>query len=327
MRRSTLALAVVSALLLAGCPEDTAAPVDVVLDPPPPGAGLQLSIPPFDVPRGTEVQDCYYMRVPGAPGTVYNVNRFEAAMNPGSHHMNLFRVSEAWATDNGVSDGEKRDCWAPLPLAADTMSLIFNNQQEADDLTSGRSNWQLPTGVALKLTAGEWVMMQTHYVNAATQMTPLRGKVLVNLHTIATATNEMCAMFANNRSIRLPPREPSSFTTTCTIPVASHIVGLAGHFHSRGERFTISTYDPAAGLGAGRLLYENTSWSEPPFTTWSTEAEAPALGPMQGFEYTCDFFNDTDTEMIFGPHVENQEHCNLFAYFYPCPPDGVVYCF
>src|SRR5258708_5315999 len=86
-------------LFVVGCQQD----VDVMLAPPAAGMGFQLSTPRFAVASGSEVQDCYYMQVPnGADGmpTTWAIHRFEVAQNRGSHHMNLFRASDAWVAAN-----------------------------------------------------------------------------------------------------------------------------------------------------------------------------------------------------------------------------------
>jgi hypothetical protein len=66
-------------------------------------------------------------------------------------------------------------------------------------------------------------------------------------------------------------------------------------------------------------------WSEPPFTVLQSPVMVPANG---GLIYTCAYRNDTDFPITFGPHVEYEEHCNLFAYYYPADPDTRArYCF
>ena len=166
-------------------------------------------------------------------------------MNTGSHHMNLYRALPVYVTEQGLVDGQRFDCFAPLPLDPEHVQLIFNNQTTVDNTTDGKVVWQLPPDVGLELTVGEMLILQTHYVNATTQVTPLHGKVLVNFHHTerTAATQTMCAMFANNRSIRMPPRENYEATTTCAVPMEVHVVGLGGHFHSRGTDFTIRKWD------------------------------------------------------------------------------------
>lgn len=348
-------------VLAAGCNNE----IDVTLTPPAAGTGFQLSTPRYMVPTGTEIQDCYYVQVPnGADGnpTTWAIHRFEVAQNRGSHHMNLFRASDAWVATNMPTAADAttpHPCFTPLPLMPDQLSLVLNNQTEVEDTAGGATNWELPPNVALQLHSGEWLVLQTHYVNATTQTTPIAGHVLINFHSIVpdTSTQYMCSLFANNRSIMLPPHSPYAATTTCAVPHGScamghgacatdancamttpgdtctpnpdvHVVGLAGHFHSRGTKFTIRKWDGTSMVpGTGAQLYESTSWNHAPFATWSTEADAPLLHAGEGFDYTCEFFNDTDTTMVFGPHVETQEHCNVFAYYYPCVQPNVIYCF
>jgi hypothetical protein len=50
--------------------------------------------------------------------------------------------------------------------------------------------------------------------------------------------------------------------------------------------------------------------------------------PRGALYYRCVFDNPTDFPITFGPHVEYEEHCNLFAYYYPVDPDARArYCF
>ena len=79
---------VLAVLLLAACPGPQ--PSDVKLDPPPEGKGFQLKIEPFEVADGQESQRCYFFTVPSDVPVF--VSSFHIAQNPGTHHMNVFRV-------------------------------------------------------------------------------------------------------------------------------------------------------------------------------------------------------------------------------------------
>src|SRR5262245_66317725 len=55
--------------------------------------GFHFATPVFEVPQGDEVQDCYFMNMPDLNnGQDYRVDRVRLGSNPGSHHMNVFRV-------------------------------------------------------------------------------------------------------------------------------------------------------------------------------------------------------------------------------------------
>src|SRR5262249_23384608 len=171
-----------------------------------------------------EVQDCYYFSVPiGAPMDVHEI---EVALNPGSHHMNLFRFVGA---SSGHTDGEvQHGCWDAV--AFESWDLVFNSQ------TTGKVNWTLPAGVSHHLEPGEMFMLQTQYVNASTQKTrPGPGKVVANFYQAspADAQYRLGSMFANNRSIRLEPGQMTAATAQCLVPHDVKFVAMSGHFHSR----------------------------------------------------------------------------------------------
>ena len=279
----------------------------------PPAQGVQIGTPAFDVPAGTEVQRCYYFKLPS--NRDLDVTLIQIRYLAGSHHMNLFQSNQ------DVVDHDE-DCW---------MKVNFSSAENPNgwDLIAGSQStsldWQLPPGVAFHLPAHRQLMLQTHYVNAATQATPdAKGRVKVNLVAEpdpSKITAHMGTMFANNVNINIPPRSERSFSTTCGMSSGVHIAALTGHFHSRGRTFSVNVAPD--GKTAGEEIYRSRAWSEPPFTVLDQPKEVPAGG---GLYYTCDFKNDTDQTFTFGPHVETQEHCNLFAYFYPSF-DHDRYCF
>lgn len=324
---------VVSACSLAGCPEvhpsdggdagdaseDTPF-VPPVLAPPPPGQGIQLRVT-FEVPPGTEQQRCWRFRLP--TDSDLEVVRYEVAYNTGSHHMNLFRVLPSLEPtvhlqpETGL-EGEGESCFNAVDFAA--YDLVVGSQTE-------RMDWRLPEGVAYRLHAGSAMLLQSHFVNASSQRTPGdRAEVLVNLWTApdpSAIRNHLGTMFANNRAINLPPRQMSRFSTVCALPSGGTVVAMTGHFHSRGKVFTVNHSED--GETPGEQCYRSSAWAEPPFSVLEHPLTVP---PNGGLYYTCEFFNGTDFPITFGPHVEFEEHCNLFAYYYPVDPDARArYCF
>jgi hypothetical protein len=298
----------------------------VTLDPPAsPEAGWQFDIPLFPVDAGQEIQDCYFVEVP------YDVpvfaSKITVAQNLGSHHMNIFRVKTQKALygkpGEKVSGGEcwKSPNWSDWPL-------VMNMQ------LPGVTDWELPAGVAHRFEPHELLMIQTHFVNATTQKSPVGGKVAVNFDRIADdkVTDELGTVFATNQNIQICPGEMNkTFETTCKFvkdkPVT--IVAANGHFHSRGKQFTISAWDQITG--AGDQFYQSTVWDEPPFDR-DLHVTIP---PNGGISYTCEFSVPPDACgdetkqccFTFGGHVETQEHCNAFVYYYPRRDDTDVNCF
>jgi hypothetical protein len=297
-------------------PESETLPQDVTLPDPGPD-GFQIGTDIIDVAPGAETQQCYFFEVPF--DRPVDVHRITLAQNIGSHHMNVFRVKSVVNLDGApgevVKDGEcwKSPNWADWPIVANSQS-------------SGEEDWELPAGVALKLAPREKLMLQSHYVNATTQTTPTHGKGLVNFYGLpeGSQTEELGTLFATNQNIEICPGNPApQFSATC--PLAKEgpitVVAAAGHFHSRGKRFTMNTYSSTTGA-AGEQFYESTAWNEPPFTR-DLNVQIPMGDQIQ---WTCEYTPLTEGQCgdpaknccyTFGGLVETQEHCNAFVYYYP----------
>jgi hypothetical protein len=296
--------------LASGCSDDATTPRGV--DIPPPSYGVQLRTPRFPVPAGEEVQHCYWFKLPS--DVDLEVVAFQIRYLEGSHHMNLFQTDQDF-------DDHDAPCFTGVfsPMGTNGYDLIVGSQ-------TGNFDWKLPDGVAFKLKARRQLMLQTHYVNAKTQAAPDGvGQVTVNLVAEKDTSKiraHMGTMFANNVNVRIPPRASRAFTTSCTLPNDAHVAALTGHFHSRGKVFSVNLSPD--GRTANEEIYRSRAWDEPPFRVLDTPRFIPGGG---GLQYTCEFQNNGDEEIVFGPKVETNEHCNLFAYFYPSEGGGARYCF
>lgn len=365
---SPLLLTLALGLVASGCDNDPIeTPEPVVTDPaklgaPAPGKGFQFGTQLFPVDPNTEVQNCYFFKVRDLaakggldPNLPVNLHRVEIVQKAGSHHMNIFRVAGApTALDpskgnvegkNGQSECFKSSNWAAWPLVA-------NTQQ------TGELDWTFPDGVANVFQPDEWLMLQSHYVNASSQKTDGGGQVAVNFHTIAAADvkHEMGTLFATNQNIRVCKTNPTpSFESSCSFksdqPI--QIIGANGHFHGRGKSFKMFNWDgkTIASLPDTAKFYESAKWDEPPMMR-SPELNI-TVPPGGGVRYSCEYqwtpptaeaggcakldeldkakpaFKDKapDCCYTFGPIVERNEHCNAFVYYYPKQPQGNVNCF
>lgn len=303
------------------CKPPEAPPELEPLPPPAQGEGFQLKTQAVRVDAGQENQDCYFFRVPASDDAY--VNRIVMRQRPGTHHMNIFRVrtqlgltGEDGTVVRGGND-VKNPCWvsanwADWPLVVNTQ--ISEPGKETTDFT-------LPDGVAHRFAPGELLMLQSHYVNATTQVTPDVGEVWVNFeyYPKAKVTAELGTLFATNQNIKICPGQSKFFEKTCRVPSAVTVVAANGHFHSRGSLFQIFSWDEVAGKGA--KFYESTAWQDPPMTT-GLSVGIPQNG---GVVYRCEFKAPADSCgnpndgccFAFGPKVETSEHCNAFVYYYP----------
>jgi len=349
---------------IAACASDTSSPADPAkLDPPPAGKGFQLETEEIFVPPATEEQDCYFFKMSELlaaaglpPDKPFLLHRIQTAQREGSHHMNIFRVRTIVKLDpangrlqkgtNGAGECFKSPNWADWPLVANTQ-------------IDGTLDWTYPDGVANMIQPDEWLMLQTHFVNATTQATPTGyGKVRTNFWSIpqADVKHEMGTLFATKQSIRICKSNPKpEFSGTCqfgakggTEPI--HIIGANGHFHSRGSVFDMYAWDGVTTTkpAASALFYESKSWDDP-LMKISPDLDL-TVPPKSGVFYTCayewsepepavgckgldDFdkskYGTADTALdccyTFGPIVEKNEHCNIFVYYYPKTDDIVCF--
>ncbi|WP_437896257.1 hypothetical protein [Sorangium sp. So ce124] len=338
----------------------TPVPVDEsLLDVPPVGQGFQMQTEETEVPAGVEQQDCYFFKVSELaesngldPNKPVNLHRVQIAQRDGSHHMNIFRVKTVKGlgpeggriqkNQNGVGECFKSPNWADWPL-------IANSQQ------NGQVDWEFPEGVANVLAPDEWLMLQTHYVNATSQKTPEAvGRVRVNFWALpdAEVKAEMGTVFATKQSIRVCQSNPTpTFEGSCQInsPSPVRIIGANGHFHSRGTRFDMYAWDGKT-IGTppdSDRFYTSNAWDDPPMLiapeldrelptnggvwygcTYEWQPPDPSVGcsGLDDYDVTK---NGTAQESLdccytFGPIVEKNEHCNIFVYYYPKQTD--VFC-
>jgi len=81
------------AFVLAACGDNLSSATPWILDTVEPSDGFWVRTPEFPVAASAEIQDCYFFQVPDvANGADLWVDHTTLALNPGSHHMNVFRV-------------------------------------------------------------------------------------------------------------------------------------------------------------------------------------------------------------------------------------------
>ncbi|MEJ7596280.1 MAG: hypothetical protein WKG01_00100 [Kofleriaceae bacterium] len=320
--------------------------------------GFSLRVPEFEVPSGRESQNCYFVTVPDlANGADVWVDRILTAMNPGSHHMNVFRVKTIENLDpaagvpvtlgkydgtliEGSDEYATNPCWDSANWS--DWPLVANSQHAT--IESPLTEWKLPEDVAIRLTPGERLMVQTHYVNSTDQPTKWGAKVGINFYRQAESKTpvELGSLFATQQNIRICRSAPKvTYSGTCKFPNDVTITAANGHFHKRGQQFSIFPWsgtstqhpDPAT------LMYQSNDWSHPPMAT-DIGVVAPAnTGIWWDCAYqwsppsdtTCDAIDDKDPSAnkdccyTFGGNTDVGEHCNVFLYYYP-KVDTDIFC-
>lgn len=341
-------------VIAASCGDNIEPPYDPwLLEDLTPAQGLSIRTPEFDVPQGVELQDCYFFDVPATGGELVT-DRIKLALNPGSHHMNLFRVKTIVGLDPAagvpvdmggipgvvIHGATNQACWKSANWA--DWPLVTNSQQSA--IGEEILDWKLPANVATHLAPGEKLMLQVHYVNASEQVTPFTGRAGVNFYRSTDGdTQELGTLFATQQSIRVCRSNPKpTYKGTCSMPAGNHtVVAANGHFHGRGRRFQIWGWDGISTTQPDDTarFYESTDWAEP---VMKLDLNTPLPNPG-GIWWSCSYQwtepaegcaavdardpqHANDCCYTFGPTVETSEHCNVFVYYYPRTTESVT-CF
>jgi hypothetical protein len=314
-------------------------------------------VPQFEVMPGRESQNCYFMNVPDINngGDVW-IERVLTAINPGSHHMNVFRVKTILGLRpadgvpvklgkydallvEGSDEYDTHPCWNSANWA--DWPLVANSQNSK--LGEPFTNWQLPESVAIRFKPGELLMIQTHYVNTSDQPADYGARVGINFYSFrGTQPQELGTLFATQQNIRICRSNPRvTYAGTCRFPNAVTITAANGHFHKRGARFTMFPWDgrSTAHPDPATMFYESDEWDHPAMTQDINVRAAANTGIWWDCDYrwqrpsvvTCDEVDakdplqENDCCYTFGGNTDVGEHCNVFLYYYP-KADTDVFC-
>jgi hypothetical protein len=320
--------------------------------------GFSLRIPEIMIPAGHEDQTCWFITAPDINnGEDYFINIVHTAINPGSHHVNVFRVKSIVGLDpelgepvdiggrpgtvvHGTDDYKNSPCWISSNWA--DWPLVANSQNSEPG--TPYTEWKMPEHVAIRFSPGEKLMIQTHYVNTTVQPTPFGGKVGINFHKSPDAAPmEIGTLFATQQSLRICQSNPTpTFSGACHIKGNNVTITAAnGHFHSRGKKFSVYAWDGQSiePPGDSEHFYTSNEWDHPPMST-NIEKPVPQGGGIWWnceYQWTqpifgCDSVNEKDPQKqgdccyVFGGNTDVGEHCNLFLYYYPKSDDGDVFC-
>lgn len=288
MRKLSLLLVLVAACggddVPAGPDAGDATPL---LEAPPPGEGVQLAMD-VAIAAGSELEECQYVRVDDA----FEIARFEHAYTTGSHHLLLYQ------TDLEDADEAPFDCTGAQLTELGVRGIAYAAQVPAGELA-------YPDDVALKVTAGTILLVQTHYLNAGT--TDLEAQVALNLwFTSAPAAIEAGTLFFYDWAIVVPEGEPATARMRCQIPADIDLVFGMSHMHRRGVGYEATLGDTT--------LFATDAWEgiEP-----KRYAPHQHVAAGETIDFHCDYQGVEGRTIIEGPSAEANEMCMFVASYYP----------
>ena len=261
-----------------------------------PKHGTQFDVGPVVVERGHEITECTYFKMPGKHDL--SVGRVQIKVSGGSHHVHLYRAQDP-TTD--LPDGHETCNFA---LDFSQWQLVLASQQLYLD-------WRLPPGIAFFLRAGEQLAAQTHFVDGGLLKTPTgEGWAVMNLHAMPAhkVKSYAGAFFGQDRDVVVPPHSTATATTNCLFPKPVSLLAITGHYHYRGTHFTAGAWDGQTVTP----LYAYDGYLDPAFVRYNSNNPV-----VPGLTWTCTYDNPTDQQFTFGPFTDKNEHCNMFAFYYP----------
>ncbi len=310
-------------------------------EPPLPGEGYQLRLPPFKIEPGTEREVFYATQIEDENGNPVEgdifINRVEIFYPAGSHHFIIYRITESGVgkgiLENGIvpdASVDPGDTFRELDTDnPDPVFGVFGGDRlfvvgtQTDDTL-----FQFPEGVGLRMPGDTVYDLNSHYINLLGDET-LTGETYVNIYTIPKeeVQYEAVEIFVSNRAINVPPGATRVSKMTWYIEdeleIREHAPGtevniflLTSHMHRHGELFEIFQQS------TGDMLHRSVAYDDAPIDLFDPVLR---LSPDDALKFQCTHNNyDTDEPLIFGLTSED-EMCIIFGYYYvPTESAGAI---
>jgi hypothetical protein len=266
----------------------------------PPEAGFQIRSVGTSIAPGHDVEYCEVVQLPGGPGDTYYVNRFESQMTLGSHHLIVSAIVPGSPTDENATVGERMSCIGARAFGDDLVSVTGQQRPLHEE--------RFPAGVGRVFHGGQKLIFDYHYFNATDD--DLAARAAVNFHTADEASIEHIAIDFSKYffGLNVPAGESRSYDVQCRMNRDVMVSKLTRHTHQWGKEFPVSFND---GEGEPEFIYTSPNYEDPDYIY-----EEPVLVRAgQGFDFTCNYENDTLETLRFGPKATD-EMCILFGTAY-----------
>jgi len=308
---------------------------------PEPAEGFQLHYGPsrYDDPAevgrfllepGEELTDCLYMTTPNDTEVFWRDYHLRA--RTGTHHVIVYTGSSEMPDGTlGVCDlGTDMRFFVGAQSGLDESGVVL------DVPLPGSQTLPENRGHAQRLAPRSRVAFQMHYVNTGKQ--PILREGWVNFHYLPAAEVEVVIdpiFFIGGLGMDVQPgsREVVS-ARGCTLPDSGpdelRIMGLSGHMHAHGLRFSAWT---VGADGARTLVYDTYDWEEPLNAQYDSGHDYPAPDPEaqtegawsgiltvrrgETLDWECEIDNDLAEPLRFGNKAYTGEMCNLFGWYAP----------
>ncbi len=279
-------------------PTDTGTPPDDTGEPPM-GEWMTLVEGDWRLDGGEEA---YYCARATVRETIY-IAEFEAIAPLGTHHTVLT------TTDPGSPDGITR-----CSVATNGDAMIYGSGV-------GTTPLEMPPGVAVKVEAGQQVLVNLHLFNTA--RSPLSGTSGIRVRVIPRSAVEHEAevvlageVFQEPIGTPIPARSRGHVKEGhCTMAGDTTIFAVMPHMHQLGTFMRVES--------RGRVLYNSTySFDDQVYSDISPMLEATR---GQRVNVECTYDNPTSSPVPWGDS-STEEMCFALLYRYPALNEGGIIC-
>lgn len=301
MRILTSAALLFSLQVIACGSDDSSGPASPQdFDPPAPLEGYtRLTSPTVpSVGPGADVTYCQYMMAPfDRDVDILDVRGFQSKAG---HHA----VAFAYADDGSLAIGDSVQCMGTEvssgasngDLALGTfLGGIGGEGENGDSATS------LPEGVAFRLTKGNGVLLNVHYLNSTRE--PIDGKAVVDLKFAEVdPARQIAAMFINlNTGFSITPAGRTESSVDCVAQSDVKFLMMSNHMHDHGV--SASTEVMRAGGTGFEMMRGDPEWKyemqfNPVYSRW-TVAEPFTLHAGDTMRTTCRWENSGSGTITF----------------------------
>jgi hypothetical protein len=288
-----------------------------------PNTGDDMPVMDADVPADAYIPPDGYTRLIGrtwslAPGAtdIYKCVRFtipqdmyitniNAQAPLGTHHTVL---SIAGGNGSSGADGEQ-DC------NVGTLGMVMLYASGV-----GTSPLDFPTGVGIKVSAGQQIHLNLHLYNAGDE--PLTGESAIWVKSQPTPPPTLAEMvFAGSFNVYLQPNATMTQTVTgeCQATSDYSLFALWPHMHKLATKQLVehvSTSGTAILHEQPYMFEEQKYWPQQPLVQVKTNDK---------IRVTCSYINDTNKTVTWGDSSD-QEMCFAGLYRYPAKNSGIFEC-
>jgi hypothetical protein len=278
----------------------------------PSALSAEISIP--KIAAGEEMTVCTTVQLPNE--TDVDIVRLQADLEPGSHHLILYRSTET------VESTTATPCMPFEGIQQGVVPILIAEIHSTDI--------QLPKDVAYHFPPHQMVRVEAHYINVSPAEIKGHGKVTLTPgeagKTYQAADLMLMGSLQQLATQGVPPNtqsftlDPGFFKGGPKVDLTTlTIFALTGHEHHLGDTVTVAK--STSKTDPGTMLYKSTNWDNAPMLIFD-DAHLLKFGAGEGFRWQCSY-NSMDavpkpTEVTkFGQSAITNEMCFVWAYYFP----------